>query len=65
MMRYPTGAYAFRQKFGGKKQIFQIMSRSAKPEDFKNLAERTLAKLNADEDADSVKAWAKGQALLV
>lgn len=65
MMRYPTGAFGFRQKFGSKKQIFQVLAKRASPEDFKQLAERILAKLNAGEDVDEVKAWSKAQVLII
>ena len=61
MMRYPTGAYAFRQRFGEKRQVFQINSKAATEDALKALSLLTLQKLNANENVDDVKHWAKAQ----
>ena len=64
-MRYPTGAYAFRQRFGEKRQVFQINSKAVTEDALKALSLLTLQKLNANENVDEVKHWAKAQIHLI
>jgi hypothetical protein len=62
MMRYPTGAYAFRQKLPPKKQIFQVLPKTMSADAFPEFAKQILERLNGGHEPESVKLWARGQA---
>ncbi len=62
IMYYKHGpSYGFREKFYSKRQVFQLQSKTMKPEALKMLAESTLVKLNAGEQVEDVRLWAKLQ----
>ena len=61
-MFYKHGpSYGLREKFYSKRQAFQLQSKTMKPEALKMLAESTLVKLNAGEQVEDVRLWAKLQ----
>ncbi len=60
LMRYQTGAWAVRQKFGIKKQLFQIFKKG-KEDDAKRICEAAISRLDQGASEHSVKEWAKAQ----
>jgi hypothetical protein len=63
MMYYqqPRSAYAVRQKFGSKKQVFQLRHKIMKKEDCLRITIESIAKLNAGMSEEAVKQWATQQ----
>ena len=59
-----TGAWAVRQKFLAKKQVFQLVAHNLSTGEPEAIVDQALGKLSAGESEDAVKAWAKAQVSL-
>ena len=58
-----SGTWAFRQKFGDKKQIFQLTKRSLTASAHAELKDQVLLKLNSGQDPQQVEQWARANYL--
>ena len=56
-----SGAFAIRQKFFAKSQIFQLKSHTLSKDQVSDIADQAVARLHAGQSEDQVKQWARSQ----
>ena len=58
-----TGAWAVRQTFFSRKQVFQVMSKHKTSKQLEDIVDQALLRLNGGQSEECVKTWAKAQLL--